>query len=264
MKHSAEIYSELKEISSLLAEIEKTNVFSVPEGYFLTFDKQILERIKAHNPLIGGEKISPFMPASELLSEVPEGYFDSLPGIILRKIKRAESDNADEELKQLSPMLYSIQNENVFSVPAGYFENLPNTIIDAVKPQAKIVALKKRSTIWQYAAAAILAGVMAVSALWISNNASQQNLATTKVNTVPSYIKEASQYKNQQQINEGISNLSADDIIKYLQATGSNADDELLSNVIPENELPDEKDYLLNEHTLQTFLNNPNLKNSTN
>jgi len=266
MKHSAEIYNELKEISSLLAEMEKTNVFLVPEDYFSTVDKQILQRIKVFE----GGKISPFiLPASEpLFSDIPEGYFDSFPANILRKIKSLktdlETDNASEELKQLSPMLYAIQNENVFSIPKGYFEALPGTILNVINPPAKVIAIKKRSMVWEYAAAAVLSGVMAVSALWVSNNSSQQGVETANVNGVPSYIKEASKYKNQQQINEGISNLADDDIIKYLEATGSNADDELLSNVIQGNELPDEKDYLLNENTLQTFLNNTDLKNATN
>ena len=118
--------------------------------------------------------------------------------------------------------------------------------------------------VWDYAVAAMLSGVMAVSALWISKDSSRQNSTIAKVNTIPSYIKEAGQYKNEQQINEGISKLADDDIIKYLETTGNNDDDELLSTVVQENELPDEKDYLLNDHTLETFLNNADLKNTTN
>ncbi|MEP6596985.1 MAG: hypothetical protein ABJA71_13615 [Ginsengibacter sp.] len=269
MKHSAEIYKELKEVSPFLAEVEKTNVFSVPEDYFSTLDKQFLQRIK-NNSVVPSPQMennhfdSIILPASEPhFSDVPEGYFDNLPANILKKIKSLEGD-IGEELKQLSPMLYAVQNENVFSVPKGYFETLPGIILSAVKPQAKIAAIKKRSMVWDYAAAAMLSAVMAVSALWISKDSSRQNGAIAKVNTVPSYIKEASKYKNQQQINEGISNLADDDIIKYLETTGSNADDELLSTVIQENELPDEKDYLLNGHTLETFLNNMDLKNTTN
>ena len=269
MKHSAEIYNELKEVSPFLAGVEKTNVFSVPEGYFSALDKQLLQRVKGSQSEFfhEGENSSFILPASEPhFLDVPEGYFDNLPANILKKIKSLEIDDTREELKKLSPMLYAVQNENVFSVPEGYFETLPGIIINAVRPQGKVVTIKKRSMVWDYAVAAILSGVMAVSALWISKDSSNQNSPgiIAKVNTIPSYIKEAGQYKNQQQINEGISNLADDDIIKYLETTGNNADDELLSNVIQENELPDEKDYLLNENTLETFLNNANLKNTTN
>lgn len=265
MKHSADIYNELKEISSFLAEMEKTNVFSVPENYFSTFNKQILQRIKAPGP--EEEKIGSFiLPASEpLFADIPEGYFDSLPGIILRKIKSLEIDNAGEELKQLSPMLYAVQNENVFAIPEGYFETLPGIINNAVRSQTKVVAIKKRSMVWEYAAAAILSGVMAVTALWISNNSSnQKSVETAGVNTIPTYIKEANQYKNQEQINEGISDLADDEIIKYLEATGSNADDEMLAAIVQEKELPSEEDYLRNENTLETFLNKTDLKNNGN
>src|SRR4051812_31320219 len=112
MKHSAEIYDELKELSSFLAEMEKTNVFSVPGNYFSTLDEQILQRIKAPDLPADGEKTRPFiLPAPEPhFSDIPEGYFDSLPDIILKKIKSLEIDNASEELKQLSPMLYAVQN----------------------------------------------------------------------------------------------------------------------------------------------------------
>jgi hypothetical protein len=267
MKHSAEIFNELKEVSPFLSEVEKTNVYSVPENYFLNLDIQIVQRIK-NAPGSKEEKMHfDFnMPASEpQLSDVPEGYFDSLPENILKKIKNLETDNASEELKQLSPMLYSIQNENVFSVPRGYFGSFPENIMIAIKPQAKIVSIKKRSNVWEYASAAILAGVMAVSALWVSNNnSSQQSGLTAKVTTVPAYIKEARQYKNQQQVSEGISNLADDDIINYLEATGSNADDETLANIVQEKQLPSEEDYLLNEHALENFLGKTDLKSNEN
>jgi hypothetical protein len=261
VKHSTEIYNELKDISPLLSEIEKTNVFSIPENYFLDLDRQILKRIKAASAPEGEKEQSASVPH---FSDVPEGYFNSLPDTILRRIKSIEAENAAEELRQLSPMLYSVQNENVFSVPKGYFENLPDTIINAVKPQAKIVTIKKRSTVWEYAAAAMLAGVMAVSALWIGTNSSKQNVETTAANTIPSYIKEASQYKNEQQINEGISTLGDDDIINYLEATGNSGDEATLAKIIQEKELPSEEDYLLNEQTLENFLGKKDLKSNEN
>jgi hypothetical protein len=245
MKLSKEIHNELKEISSFLAGIEKINVFSVPEGYFSALSSQVLQNIK------DGEDDT--LPESERpnFSDVPEGYFESLPGIILNKIRSFESDNPAKELKQLSPMLYALQSENVFSVPRGYFINLPANIVEAVKPKSKVIPLKKHNRIWDYAVAAMLAGVMAVSALLIDNNSSKQNIETA---AVPPYIKEAGKYKSEEQISKGIAALTDDDIINYLEKTGNSADDQLLSTVVREKELPDEKDYLLDENTLETFL----------
>lgn len=257
MKHCADIYNELKEISPFLAGMEKSNVFSVPEGYFSALNTLILQVIKD-----GPFTVLP--PSEPHFLNVPEGYFESLPANILKKIKGLETDNASNELKKISLMLYALENENVFSVPKGYFESLPDTIIYTVKPQAKIVSIKKRSKILNYAAAAILSGVVIISALWVSKTSFQHDAQVSKVNTIPSYIKEAEQYKNEQQISEGISELATDDIIKYLEATGTTADDDLLATIIQEKDLPDEEDYLLNENALQSFLNKADSKNTGN
>ena len=133
MKSSAEIFNELNNISSLVAGIEKKNVFSVPEGYFDTLYIDVFKKVNTGSTL-----------ATDKLS-VPEGYFENLSASVLNRIKSLKDDPA-QELRDLSPMLYSIQNENVFSVPAGYFRDLENDILNKVKPQAKIVQLKKRDS----------------------------------------------------------------------------------------------------------------------
>ena len=69
---------------------------------------------------------------------------------------------------------------------------------------------------------------------------------------------------NEQQIKEGIEDLSNTDIIKYLETTGVNADDESLASGIPEKELPNELDYLTNENTLQIFLGKTGSENNQN
>jgi hypothetical protein len=254
MKNAEDTYSELKEISPFLAGVERRNVFSVPEGYFSMLSLRLLEKSK-ENSLTS-------LPASEpVFSDVPEGYFESLPEIILKKIKSPELINASDELGELSPVLYAIQSENVFLVPRGYFQNFPDQITRIVNP-ARVVPIKKRNSVWNYAVAAVLSGVMAVSALWISNK-SQQNTLTAN-NTLPAYIKEAGQYKNEQQINEAISKLADDDIIKYLETTGNTADEELLTTIVKTNDLPSEEDYLVNEKALESFLSKSSQKNNEN
>lgn len=256
MKYSAAIYNELKEISPFLAEMERVNVYAVPENYFEVFAEQIL---RTTNPLYS-------LPASEPhFSEVPEGYFESLPLNILNKIKSLESNGA-EQISEMSPMLYSVQNKNVYSVPKGYFENFPSTIIKAVRPQAKVVAMTRRATIWKYARAAVVAGIVAVSALWVINNPSQNPAVTagTKVNIIPSYFKDAVQYKNEQQIEDGIAKLDDEDIIKYLETTGNNSDDDFLATSVQDNDLPAEEDYLINDKALDIYLGNMEPKRNAN
>ena len=269
MKHSEYILNELKEISPLLAEIEKMNVYTVPESYFSGLDKQILEKAKnATSSILPASDTSYFASETHFL-DVPDGYFDNLAGNILKKIKSLQIENAGEELRQLSPVLYAVQNENVFSVPAGYFDTLPGTILHSIQPstQAKVVAInaiKKRSLVWNYAIAAMLTGVMAVSALWITNKSFKLTPVISEVKNIPSYVLDANQFKNEQQLNEGIASLSDDEIIKYLEVTGTNADDDVLAAGIPENELPEERDYLLDEKTLDTFLDRFDLNNNEN
>src|ERR1700728_2394766 len=106
---SNDILKELKELSPLLADMEKGNVFTIPDG-----------------------------------------YFESLAGNILAKIKDGEVIHADE-LRELSAVLYSIQNENVYKVPYGYFDGIADTILQKVQPyQAKVVSMRKRDGFFKY------------------------------------------------------------------------------------------------------------------
>ena len=236
MKFSAEILEELNKVSPLLAGLEKKNVFSVPEGYFDMLTISILKNINTEAQI-------------ETLT-VPEGYFENLSTNILNKIKSLNESPA-QELRALSPMLYSIQNENVFEVPAGYFRNLENDILDKIitRPQTKVVELKKRDSIWRYAAAAVVTGVIGLSSLMMFNKSQQSVIRQENDASVSSSIKTTQQFKNE------IATLSDDEIIKYLETTGTDVDNETLATSVDESELPATKDYLLDENTLETYLN---------
>ncbi len=263
MKHPEYILDELKEISPFLAEIEKINVYTVPENYFTELSKQVLEKSSnASSSILPAADASYFTSETHFL-DVPEGYFNNLAGNILQKIKGLEIDNASQELKQLSPMLYAVQNENVFSVPAGYFDSLPGTIFNGLQPliPAKVIAIKKRSLFRNYAVAAVLTCVMAISALWIIN---KPVTVTSESKNAPAYVSDAGEFKNEQQLNDGIASLSDDEIIKYLEVAGTNADNDVLVAGIPEKELPSEQDYLLDEKTLETYLERIDLNNNKN
>ncbi len=78
---------------------------------------------------------------------------------------------------------------------------------------------------------------------------------------MPSYIQESFKYKSEQQIDDGIAKLPDEDIIKYLEATGNDTDDEVLATSVPETELPAQQDYLLNEKTLDIYLDQTEGKN---
>lgn len=248
MQFSTEIYNELNAISPLLAGIENRNVLSVPEGYFETFSVDLFKKI--------------YINAHQSELTVPEGYFENLSSSILNKIRLLDQDPA-QELKSLSPMLYSIQNENVYKVPAGYFRNLENDILDRVKPQAKVVQFKKLNSIWKYAAAAVVTGVIAVSSLMMFNSSEHSAVSNANQTAVSSSIKNAANFKNEQQVKAAIATLSDDEIIKYLEKTGTDVDNETLATSVDANKLPEPTDYMLDEKTLDTYLNETD-KNSQN
>jgi hypothetical protein len=244
MEISKEISEELNNISSLLAGIERKNIFSVPEGYFNVLSMDIFKKINTNSSEFKTGKLT-----------VPEGYFENLSASVLNKIKSLQGDPA-QELRALSPMLYSIQNENVFKVPESYFRNLQNDILEKViiKHQAKVVEIKKRDSVWKYAAAAVVTGAIGLSSLMFFNSSRQSTLSKANGSAVSS-VQTASQFKNEQQLNAAIATLSEEEIIKYLERTGNEVDNEALTINIDENELPATKDYLLDEKTLDTYLN---------
>lgn len=59
--------------------------------------------------------------------QVPEGYFNTLPAIILTRARAIEAADAGEELLILSPLLAGIPKKMPYSIPAGYFEELEQT-----------------------------------------------------------------------------------------------------------------------------------------
>jgi hypothetical protein len=243
MGTSTEIYEELSSISSILATINKKNIFSVPEGYFEILSIDVLKKINIGSAEREKSKLS-----------VPPGYFEYLSSSVLNQIKSL-NEGASKELRHLSPMLYSIQNENVFKVPSGYFKSLPEEILHKIitKPEAKIVELRKRDSIWKYAAAAVVTGFIGLSAL-INYNSSQPAPASTD-NEIISSFTIAAEFKNEHQINAAIAKLPDEDIISYLLGTGNDIDNEVLLTSIDENELPSTNDYLIDEKTLDIYLN---------
>ena len=176
MKLSIDILNELKEISPLLAGIEKANIFSVPDNYFNSLPAIVLKNIS--------NKTLPSSLNEEKMSQVPEGYFENLSSKILQRIKERESETVLDELKFLSPVLFSLQNKNVFTVPSEYFKNSEAEIVKKTKPAAKVITIKKRNSAWRIAAAAVVTGFIAITSLQIS----QKSVLSNKYDQViPSY-----------------------------------------------------------------------------
>ncbi|HSV10131.1 MAG TPA: hypothetical protein VLI68_05140 [Hanamia sp.] len=238
---STDILNELKTISPLLTSLQKVNVFKVPDNYFEDLDQRISTSVFLHQD----EK-----NASQ---KIPAGYFDSLSDRILSKIKNENTENAIEEIKQISPALHYLKEETIFTVPENYFDNLSNEIVEKIHGKnAKIISLNFAKKWWKYAAAAVITGIIAISSLQIFNQKSD------KEKIAASYIQVAQQYKTPQKLEEGIASLSPDEIAKYLEKTGTALDEETLIKDTDTTNLPTTDDYLTDENALNNFLNSIN------
>ncbi len=241
MENSIDILNELKELSPAIAAMEKVNVFRVPQGYFEYLAADILMGIATEN---GSANIA------SSTGDVPAGYFDGLAGSIIAKIKTQETEDAAAEISTLSPMLYSIQSENVFKVPTGYFEGLSETVLNAVNPPVKVVGMKRRTaTFFKYAVAAVFTGVMALGVFKFTGN------STEKIE-LPAYVTDG---LKMQDVDQELAKISDADIVKFLEANGTDVKTAMVAGSIDENELPSQEDYLLDEKALDKYLNSINI-----
>lgn len=110
------ISKELREISQLVADINRQAPYSVPAGYFEGLADRLLQLARAAN--------TPVLPQTTNPYQVPQGYFEGLANTMLQRVKESEVS--------LSPALQQANN-NPYQVPQGYFEGLAGTIMQRVK-----------------------------------------------------------------------------------------------------------------------------------
>ena len=247
METSPDILDELRTIAPALLPARNINVFKVPDGYFDDLDTRISTIVFINQV----EKKD--------AQKVPEGYFNSLSDNILSKIK-AREQSADEEIKEISPALHYLKQENVFMVPENYFDDLSDRIKERMNlssakvvsiNSAKVVSINKVRKWWKYAAAAIVAGIISVTSVEIYNHGATNS-------NEPPYMQLAAEYKTPAEFDQGIASLNTDDIAKYLEKTTNILDDESLINNTDTIELPTPGDYLMNENTLDNYLKSIN------
>jgi hypothetical protein len=252
MELRKDILDELMELSPVVAGIEKRNVFSVPDSYFDNLNETLLACISEE----GNSVINNF--SKDGFFEVPQDYFENLSTSILDKIKAQQPGNAIDEVEvSLSPALLSIQHKNVFKVPAGYFNGLAADILNKVTPaKAKVISI--RTSIFKYAAAAIVTGIMALGVYKFTNHSNHGAIASLDP-TIEKGIK-----MNDAQFDQTLNSLSEDDISNYLQKNVSDGDVAELSSDIDDNSLPSQDQYLSDSKTLDNYLNSSDTKETNN
>lgn len=131
--------------------------------------------------------------------QVPENYFETLPGKILEHIRLSEvgsTISASEEIEVLSPLLAGLKDKTSLSIPDDYFPQFQQKIFEHIETPsepAKVISIGSRTgRSWtRYAAAAIVAGFLGIAALFFWNNrqpASNNSFAQVKTSETGSEL----------------------------------------------------------------------------
>jgi len=278
MKQHPEIEQELKDLGSTLAGVEPVNIFRVPEGYFNSI---------VHDVLL---EVSPTKAIPE--GSVPEGYFEGLASAIIEKINQEETADLENiallpELKNmnrtpvfslpaayfdelpeiinsrikedalqpfLSENLVFIRNINPYQVPAGYFEHLPKSIIEKVNigSAAPVIQMSSRRSLFRYTAAAVMAGLLGLAIFSTFNDGRNKQLVADNLDE--STMRAAKTIVQKGDFDAVLSSVSDQEIVDYLSNGGEDVNAALVASVAASDNLPDQIDYILDDHTLDNLL----------
>jgi hypothetical protein len=173
------ILLEIQAISPAVANLPKTNPFSVPLDYFETNISNLVNHIKekhvndennALNLILSIEKNNPVF-------ELPTDYFETFENKLMNKIRTAQS--VDNELSEIAPGLISLRTNNPFTVPNDYFDS---TVIGLPSRKNRLAKVFQMKNMLRYAAAACIVGLIGFSYLLIKLNHSETSVASSSNN----------------------------------------------------------------------------------
>lgn len=95
----------------------------------MTQSPNILNELKELNSSLAGM-------AAENAYTVPAGYFESLLGELMNRIRAMEASNPKDELDFLAPVLNDISRQMPYSVPDDYFTGLAESALAGTKQNA--------------------------------------------------------------------------------------------------------------------------------
>ena len=242
-----DILNELTAISPLIAGFPKANVFTVPDNYFTSVSDTVLVCIRE-------EKLNAVIPAAiPVMNDVPANYFNNLPSIILAKIKASDKAAAADDIIPL--LQFDAKSTNVFDVPPGYFETLPAAIMARINEsgKVKVVSISTYKRVLKYAVAAILMSAVALGTYRYFDNP-VKNVQSSDIKITLDPAIEAGKQMNETVFNETLNGLSESAISAYLENNSEDSDIAMLTSALVEGNLPEQDDYLINENTLQNYL----------
>ena len=140
-----EIWRELKDLDSPLADLSRHMPYAVPEDYFAPLSEALTQGVfwsQSEEPMLPDSKAMPF--------DTPQGYFAALPD----RLAEAAIHNTN------------IEGATHLEVPDNYFKDLPQTLLEAVKeaeqlrPRIKTIPLRplwqKKALQWAVAALLVM------------------------------------------------------------------------------------------------------------
>lgn len=196
------------------------------------------------------KQVSPGMPdLGEVPSfNVPEGYFAQLPDVLQHRIQHLHrEEEVTAELEAIAPTLAACPRKTApFTTPHGYFEGLNRKLVQGSgnEPVSKVIPLSRKIKLFKRClAAAAIAGVIVMSAIWGAKQWTSSN------------------------IDRQMAQISDQEIVDFLQYRSDDFDDEnIFANVSLEESMPsvlpeelsyEEIENMLEENLLQqTQLNN--------
>lgn len=209
----------MKEISPLLADLPPLNPYSVPYNFFEQLPDSIRKRIMEGVSTVP----HPSFPSKQPFT-VPEGYFENLAGNILKRIHSVDTSEVLGETRAISSIVAEASRTQPFTVPAGYFESLAEQAVIRVKESVspRVVRMNFSRKVFRYAAAAVLTGVIVVTAFLFSrqsNNNGQAGSAmidNVSLNELENYLSTEPIETSVNSIGFVSSDLSADDIKEFI------------------------------------------------
>lgn len=248
------ILQELRELESKLADLQVSNTYHAPIGYFDDLAGNILNRVKAldaNDPRDEINFLSPFLSKASVINpySVPNGYFESLEKGLVNIIKNKTEQTAQEELEELSPLLSGLKKQTPYSVPQGYFEDIDIAVLKKeTTAKAKVVSIGSK---WfRYAAAAAIISFVAIGAFIFLNKKDninpdtnsyawvKKNMKKISTEAIDSFIiteKDApviasAESEEIKELMKGVSDKELQDFLKDTEGVETEIDDDLLLN----------------------------------
>lgn len=232
MNHREEITAELKQIDPSMAQWPFHMPYRLPAGYFEAATEKFLESASLGLHI---EKNKGY--------QVPGVYFDQLAGNIMAAIRRQE---VEQELDDLAPLLNNVSREMPYSHISLPEFNMEAIMGQAAANQIPVIKMPVRKTRkWlQYAAAAVLAGVILTTAFLYNGD---NNNAVDEA-TLASYA--------QMDVSKEMTMLSEEELNTYLTTTEKLVVTSGERDQYGEDELPDVNEHiqLMSDDELKQYL----------